>query len=84
MVVSMESIGLVVDLEAAVEAKAASAAAQALLRDMFPAVLAVVCSEDDAIRTAVIPFLQAYINKLKANLKRLSALPEVGISHLLC
>lgn len=76
-VVSVASVGLAVDNEAAVEAQAVVAAAQSLLREMFPTVLTTVRNEDEDVRLSVIPFLQAYANKLRSTAKRLGSLPEV-------
>ena len=76
-IVSLSSVGLTVDDEAASDAKEAVAAAQALLHKMFPAVLATVLNQDEEVRLALLPFLQAYVNKLRHTLKRAGTLPEV-------
>ena len=52
-------------------------AAQAFICDLFPAMIATVRNEDEEVRLAPVPFLQAYANKLKASLKRIKTLPEV-------
>ena len=78
-VVSISSVGLSVDGEAANEAQAAVSAAQSLIAEMFPAVLAVARNGDEDVRLSVVPFLQAYINKLKTTQKRLGSMPEVRL-----
>ena len=76
-VVSLSSVGLSVDSEAARDAQAAVSAAQAFIVDLFPAVMVTLRSEDEDVRLSVVPFLQAYANKLKSGLKRQNALPAV-------
>ena len=78
-VVSIASVGFAVNDDAASEARAAVSAAQALLAEMFPAVLATVRASDEDVKLGVVPFLQSYVGKLKGSQKRLGALPEVGI-----
>lgn len=82
VVVSLSSVGLAVGDEAAQEARATVASAQSLLGEMFPAVIATLHAEDEDVRTATLPFLQAYTNKLRHTLKRVGALPEVYPSQL--
>ena len=77
-VVSICSVGLSVDNEAARDAQAAVSAAQAFICDLFPAVMVTLRSEDEDIRLAVVPFLQTYANKLKNSLKRQNTLPPVS------
>lgn len=76
-VVSLAAVGLSVDGEAASDAHAAVAAAQSLLQQLLPAVLGCVTVEDEDVRLAAVPCLQAYANKLRSTLKRLGTLPEV-------
>ena len=79
MVISICSVGLAVDSEAARDAQAAVTAAQAFICDLFPAVMVSLRSEDEDIRLATVPFLQAYANKLKSGLKRQNSLPSVTL-----
>lgn len=77
-VVSICSVGLAVDNEAARDAHAAVSAAQAFICDLFPAVMLSLRSEDEDMRLTPVPFLQAYANKLKSGLKRQNTLPSVS------
>lgn len=79
-VISICSVGLAVDSEAARDAQAAVEAAQGFICDLFPAIMVSLRSEDEEVRLAAVPFLQTYANKLKSGLKRQSTLPAV--SHL--
>lgn len=79
-VVSISSVGLSVDSEAARDAHAAVSAAQAFIGDLFPAVMVTLRSDDEDVRLAAVPFLQTYANKLKNSLRRQNTLPTVSIS----
>ena len=56
--------------------------AQALISSLFRAVLAALGSEDEEVSGAVLPFLGAYVAKLKAGLKRSSSLAQVTLLPL--
>ena len=69
-VVSFAAVGLGIDAEAASEANAACEGAQALIGSLFQAVLACVGAEDEETGGALLPFLGAYVSKIKAAQKR--------------
>ena len=79
-VTSLRAVGLAVDAEASKEAAAACDAAQRLLDDLFPAVLATLSSPVEGVPMTILPFLTAYVNKLK----RTSTLPQVEIKSCPC
>ena len=83
-VVSMAAVGLAVDSEAAGEAAAACRAAAALLDALFPAVLAALRAGSDEVAAAVVPFLLAYVARLRAAHKRApgGVLPADAAAHL--
>ncbi|KAI7842372.1 hypothetical protein COHA_004011 [Chlorella ohadii] len=69
-VLSMAAVGLEVDAEASADAASACAGASALLDALFPAVLAALRAGQDEVAAAVVPFLLAYIARLRALQKR--------------
>lgn len=69
-VLSMAAVGLAVDAEASSDAAAACSGASALLDALFPAVLAALRAGHDEVAAAVVPFLLAYIARLRALQKR--------------
>ena len=80
-VVSLSSVGLSVNSDASKEAESYVTTSEDLICELFPAVVETLRNEDEDVRSAALPFLQAYANKLKSTKKRRLALPEVSISH---
>ena len=68
--ISFKAVGLSVDKDAAKEAATAVAACERIINELFPAVLATMQVEDDAVSMTMVPFLTAYVMKLKAEQKR--------------
>ncbi|KAK9812733.1 hypothetical protein WJX72_002830 [[Myrmecia] bisecta] len=75
----LAAVGLAVDAEATGEAEAACGAAQELLNQLFPAVLASMRSTNDL---AVVPFLLNYVGRLKAVQKKLGSIPQAPAQHV--
>lgn len=69
-IISFSAMGFDVNDEAAVEATNASALASSLMAALFPPVLAAFMSEDEEISGPLLPFLVAYVARLKALHKR--------------
>lgn len=69
-VLSMAAVGLAVDAEASADASAACAGASGMLDALFPAVLAALRAGHDEVAAAVVPFLLAYVARLRAVQKR--------------
>jgi hypothetical protein len=63
-----------VDNEAMQEANAAVALANALLAQLFPALLAAFQSEVEEVSLPLVPFMTAYVNRLKNVQKRCAPL----------
>lgn len=83
-VTSFAAVGITIDAEAAGEADAACSTAQGLISSLFPAVLATLQSEDEEVASSLNPFLQSYVAKLKAGLKRTGQLSQVrGSLHVM-
>ncbi|XP_075265415.1 uncharacterized protein LOC142357760 [Convolutriloba macropyga] len=76
-VMSIAAVGLTVDPEAVNEAQDATNAALGLLSDLFPAVISALHSPVDGVAMAMVPFLLAYMQRLK----RLSGLSEQHLQH---
>ena len=76
-VVSFAAVGLTIDGEAAGEAGAACEAAQGLVSSLFRPVLAAMGSEDEEVAGTLVPFLGAYVSKIKNGAKRAGALSQV-------
>lgn len=82
-VLSMAAVGLAVDEEASSEAGAACTAAASLLDQLFPAVLASLRTGNDEIAATAVPFLMAYVTRLKAVQKRMNgSLPPHQAEHV--
>ena len=79
--VGLSSVGLSVNSDASKEAESYVTTSEDLICELFPAVVETLRNEDEDVRSAALPFLQAYANKLKSTKKRRLALPEVSISH---
>ena len=62
---SIAAVGLTVDPEAVNEAQDATNAALGLLSDLFPAVISALHSPVDGVAMAMVPFLLAYMQRLK-------------------
>eukprot|EP00951_Prasinocladus_malaysianus_P013380 scaffold101011_cov35-Prasinocladus_malaysianus.AAC.1 len=62
---SIHAVGLAVDPEAMAEAQEATSSALGLLSDLFPAVISALHSQTDAVAMAMVPFLLAYMQRLK-------------------
>mmetsp|Transcript_3613 Transcript_3613/g.10404 ORF Transcript_3613/g.10404 Transcript_3613/m.10404 type:complete len:682 (-) Transcript_3613:1758-3803(-) len=76
-VMSIAAVGLTVDPEAVKEAQEATTTALGLLSDLFPAVISALHSPVDGVAMAMVPFLLAYMQRLK----RLSGLSEQHLQH---
>jgi hypothetical protein len=76
-VVSFAAVGISIDTEVAGEADTACSTAQNLISSLFPAALATLRSDDEEVASSLVPFLQTYVAKLKANLKRGGLLSQV-------
>lgn len=73
-VISLAAVGLVVAADATAEAQSTCEMGSRLLNELFPAVLAALRHPDEGAAMAVLPFLHAYVAKLKTSLKRSGAL----------
>jgi hypothetical protein len=71
--ISFAAIGLEVDDEAMQEASASCALANTLLAQLFPALLAAFQSEVEEVSLPLVPFMTAYVNRLKNVQKRCGA-----------
>jgi hypothetical protein len=89
VVISFNVTGLGVDDEAARDATLAAQAANRLLEALTRAALTAFCSGLDTISMPLVPFMSAYVARLRALTKRGQALPagaqmhiQVGLSHV--
>jgi exportin-T len=73
-VISLAAVGVQVDQEAAGEAAGVAAGAQSLLSALLPAVLEAFGSGNDAVALPLLPFLSAYVTRLKTLSKRYVAM----------
>ena len=48
------------------------------MQDLLPAVLATLRDSEDEVATAVVPFLNSWVARLKANQKRTGGVPPVS------
>lgn len=64
-VMSIAAVGLTVDPEAMQEARDATNAALGLLSELFPAVISALHSNVDGVAMATVPFLLAYMQRIK-------------------
>jgi hypothetical protein len=48
------------------------------MQDLLPAVLATLRDSEDEVATAVVPFLNSWVARLKANQKRTGGVPTVS------
>lgn len=78
-VISLSAVGLLISADASNDASAACETASQLLNELFPAVLAALRHPDEAAAMAVVPFLHAYVAKLKTSLKRTGALTPAQV-----
>ncbi|CAK0782799.1 hypothetical protein CVIRNUC_005994 [Coccomyxa viridis] len=81
-IVSFTAVGISIDSEAASEASAACTTAQALIVSLFPAVLSTLQSGDEEVEGALVPFLQAYVARLRAGQKRGSPASQESRQHV--
>lgn len=68
--VSFKAVGLSVDKETAKEAAAAVATCEGIVDELFPVVMTVLQNDDNIVCMTIVPFLTAYVTKLKAEQKR--------------
>lgn len=66
----MAALGFAVNDDAASEVSRASATASALLNQLFPALLAAFGSGVDEVALPLLPFMVAYVTRLKGLAKR--------------
>ncbi|MEW5306130.1 MAG: hypothetical protein WDW36_008620 [Sanguina aurantia] len=81
-IISFSAMGFDVGDEAAVEANGAAALAASLMAALFPPVLAAFMSEDEEVSGPLLPFLVAYVARLKALHKRNQSLPADALQHV--
>jgi exportin-T len=82
VVISFNVTGLGVDDEAARDATLAAQAANRLLEALTRAALTAFCSGLDTISMPLVPFMSAYVARLRALTKRGQALPAGAQMHI--
>eukprot|EP00878_Enallax_costatus_P021623 GHUV01022908.1.p1 GENE.GHUV01022908.1~~GHUV01022908.1.p1 ORF type:complete len:615 (+),score=214.70 GHUV01022908.1:523-2367(+) len=82
VVISFNVTGLGVDDDASREATLAAQAANSLLESLTRAALTAFCSGVDTISMPLVPFISAYVARLRALVKRGQALPSGAQLHL--
>ncbi|KAL0051899.1 hypothetical protein WJX82_004175 [Trebouxia sp. C0006] len=80
--VSFAAVGVVMDEEAVQEATSTCQAADKLIQELLPAVLATLRDSEDEVATAVVPFLNSWVARLKANQKRTGGVPQEALHHM--
>ncbi|CAD7697822.1 unnamed protein product [Ostreobium quekettii] len=80
--VSFKAVGLNFDKELAKEAAAAVATCEGIVDELFPAVMTVLQNDDETVSMTIVPFLTAYVTKLKAEQKRSATVSDNASNHL--
>ncbi|KAL3158478.1 hypothetical protein ABBQ38_010710 [Trebouxia sp. C0009 RCD-2024] len=80
--VSFAAVGVSMDEEAVQEATATCQAADKIIQDLLPAVLAALRHSEDEVAMAVVPFLVSWVARLKSNQKRTGGVPTEALHHI--
>ena len=75
--VSLTAVGIEIEEEAMQEASSTCQAADSLIQQLLPAVIASLRHGEDEVAMAGVPFLVSWVARLKANQKRTSSVPQV-------
>lgn len=74
---SLTAVGIEIEEEAMQEATSTCQAAEAIIQQLLPAVIATLRHGEDEVAMAVVPFLVSWVARLKANQKRTNSVPQV-------
>ena len=74
---SFQAVGIEIEPEAMQEATSTCQAADSLIQQLLPAVMATLRHSEDEVAMAVVPSLIGWVARLRANQKRTNSVPQV-------